>query len=521
MKTLFSTKTIVAIAVLSILSAPLACSMQAGVDTERSSEQSAFVACAARVVKRTTSALETPVIYPSPRFVNVSRNGVPANTFCVDPAAKIPASTLDEAARQSALSLVPWGSCACDWTISASASAAVFSAQAKDTLRVANNRDGVYAFKTDVASNNRVRTQIQATSPAAKAHALRKALSFTTGAVGALASEDSEMADYPSVSHRGIVEGFYGRNYTKEQRTRLLSKMGYLRMNAYLYAPKCDCSASALNWRDDYPSGAAPAWNTTEPCPVCEQNCQVVSREDLQAAVTDAERYGVRFIWGISPYRGRAFDASTYGSELAALKRKITYMRSIGVREFALLTDDTGSTAGSGGSAGLARDHARLAKDVAAFLKTFDASARMLFVGVTYSGNADAYTNVLGTELSPSIDVMWTGKAVVPDTIETRDLTSINGSLRRKVTIWDNWGTGRFEGREASLPSAISGFFTNPVASECKSGDPQTSEPDVLEIERSLGTIADYLWDADTYMKTYASGDASHARWLQILPRLD
>ena len=39
----------------------------------------------------------------------------------------------------------------------------------------------------------------------------------------------------------GVVEGFYGRMWTTEQRKDLFKKLKHLELNSYVYAPKDDC----------------------------------------------------------------------------------------------------------------------------------------------------------------------------------------------------------------------------------------------------------------------------------------
>ena len=49
----------------------------------------------------------------------------------------------------------------------------------------------------------------------------------------------------------GVVEGFYGRPWTSEQRRRLFQRMNKMGMDTYLYAPKDDCK-HRMYWRDLY-----------------------------------------------------------------------------------------------------------------------------------------------------------------------------------------------------------------------------------------------------------------------------
>jgi hyaluronoglucosaminidase len=52
--------------------------------------------------------------------------------------------------------------------------------------------------------------------------------------------------------HRGIVEGYYGKTYTPEDRLAWVRDIGRWGMNRYLYAPKDD-PLHREHWRDPYP----------------------------------------------------------------------------------------------------------------------------------------------------------------------------------------------------------------------------------------------------------------------------
>jgi len=51
--------------------------------------------------------------------------------------------------------------------------------------------------------------------------------------------------------HCGVVEGFYGKPWTTEQRSHLFRQLKKLGMNTYLYAPKDDLKHRA-EWRIRY-----------------------------------------------------------------------------------------------------------------------------------------------------------------------------------------------------------------------------------------------------------------------------
>ena len=50
---------------------------------------------------------------------------------------------------------------------------------------------------------------------------------------------------------KGVIEGFYGRPWSQQQRLELLGLMQELELNTYLYCPKDDLKHRAL-WREPY-----------------------------------------------------------------------------------------------------------------------------------------------------------------------------------------------------------------------------------------------------------------------------
>ncbi|HQP59335.1 MAG TPA: beta-N-acetylglucosaminidase domain-containing protein, partial [Petrotogaceae bacterium] len=54
--------------------------------------------------------------------------------------------------------------------------------------------------------------------------------------------------------YKGIVEGFYGREWSHGERKDILSFMGKKGYNLYIYAPKTD-PFHRVRWKDPYPYG--------------------------------------------------------------------------------------------------------------------------------------------------------------------------------------------------------------------------------------------------------------------------
>ena len=64
------------------------------------------------------------------------------------------------------------------------------------------------------------------------------------------------VVDYPSVSERGVIEGFYGNPWSHTDRLRQFEFYGQNKLNTYVYGPKDDPYHRA-RWRVPYPEKEA------------------------------------------------------------------------------------------------------------------------------------------------------------------------------------------------------------------------------------------------------------------------
>lgn len=110
----------------------------------------------------------------------------------------------------------------------------------------------------------------------------------------------------------GLVEGFYGRPFTSDQRRDLFKKLKKYGHQLYIYAPKDDYKHRA-SWRELY---------------------TVEEGEHLQGLISAAKATGIDFYYALSP----GLDI-TYSSlkDTASLKRKLDQVSLFGCRK---LTDD-------------------------------------------------------------------------------------------------------------------------------------------------------------------------------------
>ena len=304
-----------------------------------------------------------------------------------------------------------------------------------------------------------------------------RAKEYAKRAVRSLSEEDGYpvcyLKDYPSFPLRGIVEGFYGKPYTHEQRLALPKLLSGLRMNAYIYAPKDDLYHRD-RWREDYPAG---------------------EEEKLKELFLSAQKEGVDFFFAISP--GKDFDfANQHDYEI--LLRKLEKVRAFGVRHFSLLMDDIEPKL-SDKEKELFSSPAEAQAHLANYLlKSLSPAKPFLFCPTDYMQNFDTpYRQELRKHLDKDIEVFWTGYNTVAEAITEEDGETVTETFHRKPVLWDNYPVNDFEpkrrvylgaltGRGRKLNQSHIGYIAN------------LSE--LFECSKiPLTTMADYAWDCEGY----------------------
>ncbi len=281
------------------------------------------------------------------------------------------------------------------------------------------------------------------------------------------------LKDYPSFPLRGIVEGFYGKPYTHEQRLLVPALLARLKMNAYIYAPKDDVYHRD-KWREDYPAE---------------------EESKLKELFSSAEKAGVDFFFAISP--GKDFDFANE-KDYEILLNKLKKVRAFGVRKFALLMDDIEpklSQAEQGLFTSPAEAQAHLANYL---LERLSPEAPFLFCPTDYMQNFDTpYRAELRKHLHQDIEVFWTGYNTVAEAITEEDGEIVAKNFGRKPVLWDNYPVNDFEpkrriylgaltGRGRKLHQTHIGYIAN------------LSE--LFECSKiPLATMAEYAWDCEGY----------------------
>ncbi|KAM8879881.1 protein O-GlcNAcase isoform 1-T1 [Spinachia spinachia] len=252
----------------------------------------------------------------------------------------------------------------------------------------------------------------------------------------------------------GVVEGFYGRPWTMEQRTELFAREQKWGLNTYLYAPKDDYK-HRMYWRDLY---------------TAEEAGQLI------ALISAAERHDVEFVYAISPGLDITFSNP---KEVAALKRKLDQVRRFGCRSFSLLFDDIAAEMCPADKRAFSSfAHAQVAVTNAVYQHLGEPET-FLFCPTDYCAafctpnvSQSSYLHTVGENLLPGIDVLWTGPKVVSHKISVESIEEVSSVLKRSPVIWDNIHAndydpqrifmGPFKDRPTELISKLGGVLTNP-----------------------------------------------------------
>lgn len=277
------------------------------------------------------------------------------------------------------------------------------------------------------------------------------------------------IADWPDVPFRGVVEGFYGTPWSHEARLRQLDFYGENKLNVYLYGPKDDPYHSTPYWRQPYPEKEG---------------------RQLQELVNRAKQNGVNFYWAAHP----GADIRWNDADRDSLLNKFEMMYRLGVRSFAIFFDDIS------GEGTRAEKQAELLNYLDnQFVQKKKDVAPLIVCPTEYNrawvNEKKGYLKTLGEKLNKSVQIMWTGNTVV-HCLDKESMDWVNGRIGRKAYIWWNFPVtdycrdhlmlGPVYGNGTDIASDMAGFVSNPM---------EHAEASKI----ALYGIADYTWNMQQY----------------------
>ena len=276
----------------------------------------------------------------------------------------------------------------------------------------------------------------------------------------------------------GIIEGFYGPQWSWEVRAETITFLAPHGYRFYLHAPKGD-PYLRRRWQEAHPPDHA-------------KRLAELSRHCSEA--------GVRFGVGLSPYEIYLdFDDAAR----AALSRKLAFLDEIGTRDVAILFDDM---------RGDLPDLAARQVEIVHWIRERAHADRIIFCPTYYSDDPildrifgvrpDGYLEQLGAGLDPTIQVFWTGEEICAAEISPAHLRRVAAALRRKPFLWDNYPVNdsvrmsrtlhvrAFTGRPDTIGELIVAHGVNPAL------QPVLSRIPALTLIESYRAGADYEYGA-------------------------
>lgn len=249
----------------------------------------------------------------------------------------------------------------------------------------------------------------------------------------------------------GIIEGYYGRPWSWEDRAATMQYLAGHGYRFYLFCPKAD-PFLRRKWRELHPA-------------------EDVQR--LSALSSECRAAGVRFGVGLSPTRLHL----DFGAEAKqVLARKIESLEALGLDDFALLFDDM---------RGDVPNLAQLQADIIHWTRDRLKVERFLVCPSYYTDDPildrvfgqrpENYVEDFGRLVDRSIHVFWTGEEVLTRQYSRGHLERIGQQLQRKPFIWDNYPVNdgermsnylhlrAFTGRPAEMGELIAAHGVNPA----------------------------------------------------------
>lgn len=256
----------------------------------------------------------------------------------------------------------------------------------------------------------------------------------------------------------GIIEGFYGRQYTKDERDELMSFISDCGYSYYIYAPKNDKSLRR-EWQKPFDN---------------EKN------ELLVHMSNKCDELNLEFGVGISPLSiTKEKDKLFY-----LLVNKIDWLlENTNTKIIAILFDDISLYTDEEG-----KKQNEIIKDVHTYLLDKNRSVRLIFCPTYYTFDPILdkvfgqrpmhYYEDIVRNLDKSIEIFWTGNRVLSKSITKADIEKANNLWGRKVTIWDNYpvNDGKFISKHiytrpfknrSDLDGIVLSHAVNPML-ECK-----------------------------------------------------
>lgn len=261
---------------------------------------------------------------------------------------------------------------------------------------------------------------------------------------------------------RGVLEGFYGRPWTWEERRAMVRWMAARGFNLLVIAPK-DEPLQRAEWRRPLP----PAYV-----------------KELARLAAEARQAGVVLGWTLSP--GLDLKAGD-PVEVRVAAAKLKAVRAAGATALALAFDDTEADPAQVDFANAVRE-------------ALGGSPSLTFVPAQYWSRAapSPYLDAVAARLHPSFMIGFTGPGILNRRIDAPQARRFKEYIRHKLVVGDNYPVqdrvaecgrlflGPLEGRDPELAAVTDAYLAN-------------ASPLAQASKLPLATVAEFLRDPARY----------------------
>ncbi len=280
-----------------------------------------------------------------------------------------------------------------------------------------------------------------------------------------------EVIDFPAFSYRGVLEGGYSV-WSHEKRLAIIEWTGKMKMNSFIYAPK-EGMYFRRRWRAPHPDE---------------------EMEWFKQYVEASARNHVEFAYSLSPAMSMEYSDP---AEFEVLAAKYARMQEIGVRRFGIFFDDVlpylSTPADRAAYENIAEAEVEVTNKLLDALRERDRDVKLFFVPNQYWGwTPTDYMRIVREKLHPDIDIGWTGRDIVSNSIPADDVREFIKLVGRPPAIGDNWSPlGPVERRDPDIYKLTSSYLNNPY------GFADDSRAKMSRFVDS--TVADYGWNPEAY----------------------
>ena len=226
---------------------------------------------------------------------------------------------------------------------------------------------------------------------------------------------NAQSSSPPASPPLGIVEGYFGRPWSWEERTAVMTRLAEWDFSRFTYAPKADVKLRR-DWRHRHAAEEAA---------------------NIEAFAGACKAAGVTFGIGLSPY---GLHANLTEDGLADVRRRVADLRALGADRIAILFDDM-----EGDFRDLAERQARIVEAaIAASNGAVIAACPSYYsddpvLDRVFGARPEKYLEDLGRIIPADVELYWTGPEVCTFEFTPGHLNRVSAALGRKPTLWDNY----------------------------------------------------------------------------------